>query len=121
MSDDWRLTISLRDEREALDLLEALAAFELEGRGEFGDRGIVSHDGPRGFVYAGSWGGGAGLESHPDPVALARRLESDGVPVVRRHTFLLVGAANEDEARALAERLRGEAPAGAPDQREAGG
>ena len=33
MSDDWRLTISLRDEREALDLLEALAAFELEGRG----------------------------------------------------------------------------------------
>jgi len=193
MSDDWRLTISLRDEREVVDLLEALAAFELEGRGEFGDRVIVSHDGPRAFVYADSeerlghareladealgrlglgamisvtvwhpieqrwesadlplprtdeekererqvrlareteeslasgyaeWEVRVELESHHDTIALARRLESDGIPVVRRYTFLLVGAANEDEARALAERLRAEAPAGARIHVEPGG
>jgi hypothetical protein len=41
--------------------------------------------------------------------------------VVRRHTFLLVGAANEDDAKSLAERLRGEVPAGAVVAVEPGG
>jgi hypothetical protein len=41
---------------------------------------------------------------------LADRLEAEGIPVTRRSTFLLVGAVNEDEAKALAERLRTEAP-----------
>src|SRR5688572_25422458 len=53
------------------------------------------------------------LPDHDTTVQLAERLESRGVPVVRRHTFLLVGAANEDEARALAEELSEEAPSGA--------
>ena len=193
MADDWRLTVSLRDEREALDLIEALRDFELEGRGEFGERVIVSHDGPQVFFYADSeerlgharelvdealsrlglgamisvtvwhpieqrwesadlplprteeekeqerqvrlaretqeslatgfaeWEVRVELESHHDTLALARRLESEGIPVVRRYTFLLVGAANEDEAGALAERLRAEAPAGARIHVEPGG
>jgi hypothetical protein len=50
--------------------------------------------------------------SHRDTVALAKRLHDEGVPVVRRWRYLLVGAADEDSANALAERLRGEAPAG---------
>jgi hypothetical protein len=50
------------------------------------------------------------LASHEDTVALAERLESEGIPVVRRYTFLLAGAVNEDDARALAERLEREAP-----------
>src|SRR3972149_6024637 len=64
-------------------------------------------------------GGGAGgegrveLPPHAGTVELAERLEADGIPVVRRYTFLLVGAVNEDAAKALAERLRREAPAGA--------
>jgi hypothetical protein len=61
------------------------------------------------------------LDSHEDTEALAERLESEGTPVVRRHTFLLAGAANEDDARALAERLRGEAPDGAKVEVEPGG
>jgi hypothetical protein len=40
---------------------------------------------------------------------LARRLEDEGHGVLRRHTYLLVGASSEDEARALAERLHGQA------------
>jgi len=61
------------------------------------------------------------LASHEDTLALAERLESEGIPVVRRHTFLLAGAANEDEAHALAEQLRGETPAGARVEVEPGG
>jgi hypothetical protein len=52
---------------------------------------------------------------------LADRLEAEGVPVTRRSTFLLVGAVNQDEASALAERLRGEAPEGAEIHVEPGG
>lgn len=61
------------------------------------------------------------LRSHEDTEALAERLESEGFPVVRRHTFLLAGAANEDDARALADRLRGEASDGAKVEVEPGG
>jgi len=61
------------------------------------------------------------LASHEDTVALAERLESEGIPVVRRYTFLLAGAVNEDDARALAERLEREAPEGAMIAVEPGG
>jgi hypothetical protein len=54
------------------------------------------------------------LGSHHDAVALAKQLEQEGIsPIVRRWKYLLVGAANEDTARALAERLRSELPGGA--------
>ena len=52
---------------------------------------------------------------------LAERLEGEGIPVTRRATFLLVGAVNQDEAAALADRLRGEAPEGASVEVEPGG
>jgi hypothetical protein len=43
---------------------------------------------------------------------LADRLRQDGLPNVQRARYVLVGAADEDSAKALAERLRAEAPAG---------
>ena len=61
------------------------------------------------------------LGTHEETVALAERLESEGIPVVRRHTFLLAGAANEDDARELAERIRGEASGSAKVEVEPGG
>jgi hypothetical protein len=61
------------------------------------------------------------LPSREDTDELADRLEREGIPVTRRATFLLVGAVNEDEAAALAERLRGEAPEGATVEVEPGG
>ena len=61
------------------------------------------------------------LPSREATETLADRLESESFPVVRRSTFLLVGAANQDEAVALAERLRGEAPEGAKVEVEPGG
>jgi hypothetical protein len=51
--------------------------------------------------------------SHRDTVKLADRLRGEGLPVAQRWKYLLVGAADEDAANALATRLRAEAPAGA--------
>jgi hypothetical protein len=42
---------------------------------------------------------------------LARRLQDEGYSVLRRHTYVLVGASSEDGARELAKRLHGEAEA----------
>jgi hypothetical protein len=61
------------------------------------------------------------LRDHEQTLALAERLESEGVPIVRRYTFLLAGALNEDDARTLATRLEGEAPEGARIEVEPGG
>jgi len=193
MTDDLRLTVSLQEEQEALSVLEGLRELELEGEGEFRERVIVSHEGPRVFLYADTeerieharelvddvlserglgaivtltrwhpieqrwedsrlplprtpeereaerrirleretteslesgyaeWEVRIELPSHEQTVLLAERLESEGIPVVRRFTYVLVGAANEDEARALADRLREEAPAGARVLVEPGG
>jgi hypothetical protein len=52
------------------------------------------------------------LASHHDAQAFAAKLQAEGIPVLRRWRHLMVGANNEDEASALAERLRAEAPAG---------
>jgi hypothetical protein len=50
------------------------------------------------------------LESHRDTADLADRLESEGLPVVRRWRYLLVGALTEEGAHEIAERVVGEAP-----------
>jgi hypothetical protein len=54
------------------------------------------------------------LPGHRDAVKLADQLEQEGIrPVVRRWKYLLIGTATQDDARALAERIRAEAPQGA--------
>jgi hypothetical protein len=186
MSDDWRLQVSLFDDRAARELTERLAAERLGDSVEtaFGDQLIVSVDGPDVFCYAGEraqaelaadairtiaaergWDvelrlkrwhstaeewedpdvplpttdaeraaeharrvtkeredsaerGYAEYEvriecsSHRETVELAERLHDEGLPLVRRWRYLLIGASDEDAANALAERLRAEAPAG---------
>jgi len=59
------------------------------------------------------WDVRADLGSHRQAVALARKLEGEGRAIVRRWRFVLVGAANEDEARELAGQIRQEVPADA--------
>lgn len=51
--------------------------------------------------------------SHHDATQFADRLREEGTPSVRRWRYLLIGAPDEDSARALAERVRSEAPEGA--------
>ena len=66
-------------------------------------------------VAAGSamWQARVELDSHREAVVLADKLQGEGYPVVRRWKFLVVGANNDDEAKALAEHIRQEAPSGA--------
>jgi hypothetical protein len=50
--------------------------------------------------------------SHHAAKQLAERLRGEGIACVQRWQFLVVGAADEDAANALAERIRSEAPPG---------
>lgn len=43
---------------------------------------------------------------------LSHKLEHEGIANLHRWSYVLIGATDEDSAQALAERLRGEAPAG---------
>ncbi|HEX4114783.1 MAG TPA: hypothetical protein VHY18_02800 [Solirubrobacteraceae bacterium] len=52
------------------------------------------------------------LPTHHDARAFAERLAAEGVPVQRHWRHLTLGAEDEDDAHALAERLRSEAPQG---------
>jgi hypothetical protein len=52
------------------------------------------------------------LPSHREAAHFAELLRAEGLPAVRRWKYLVVGAADEDSAKALATRLEGEAPAG---------
>ncbi|SRR6266567_1712153 len=61
------------------------------------------------------------LQTHRDAVELADRLQEEGESIVRRWTFLLVGANNEDEANDLARKIKQAVPEGATVQVEPGG
>lgn len=64
------------------------------------------------------------LVTLPSPQAareLADKLEGEGVPVTRRSQHVMVGALTEDDAAALAERLRAEAPPEATLEVQGGG
>jgi hypothetical protein len=53
------------------------------------------------------------MPSRHDAIHLAEQLRSEGLPTVHRWRYLLVGAEDEDSAKALAERIRAEAPSDA--------
>jgi hypothetical protein len=63
----------------------------------------------RGFAQ---WEVRAELPTHRETVELAERLQGEGLPVVRRSRYLVIGAATEDEAASLAARVRREAREG---------
>jgi hypothetical protein len=52
------------------------------------------------------------LPSRHVAVHFSEQLRKEGLPVVHRWKYLLVGATDEDSAKALADRIRGEAPTG---------
>jgi hypothetical protein len=67
----------------------------------------------RSLGYA-EWEVRVDLPTHRDAVKLAERLEAEGIsPLVRRWKYILIGTATDEDAQALAERIRIEAPEGA--------
>jgi hypothetical protein len=95
-----------------------LTADEVEAERERQQAREAAHSRETGYA---EWEVRVELSTHDETAALADRLEAEEMTVVRRSTFLLVGAANEDEARALAGRLRGELPEAARIEVEPGG
>jgi hypothetical protein len=186
MDDDWRLQIDLDDPGRSGEIADHLRSADLEHelKTDFGDRVIVSNEGERIFLYAGTreqidaarrvvqkaidekgwqadlelrhwheiaedWedpdrplpstdaekaaerrhlmetedaevaghGGLAEFEvrvefpSHHEAREFAERLKEEGLEPVRRWRYMVVGAADEDAAKELADRIRTEAPA----------
>jgi hypothetical protein len=186
MNDDWRLRVSLPDERAARELTQRLNSFDLDHElgTSYHDRVIVSRDDAEVFCYVGTraqadatqnaigrlaaehawnpefelrrwhpvaeeWADpdeplpGSATESgaerarlmererqesaeqgYPeyevrvrcpsrgDASRLAEQLRAEGLATVQRGEFVVLGAADEDSAKALAARVRAEAPAG---------
>ncbi|HEV7399758.1 MAG TPA: hypothetical protein VGN84_05755 [Solirubrobacterales bacterium] len=52
------------------------------------------------------------LPSHHDALDLVKRLRSEGLRPVHRWKYVLIGATDEDNAKALAERIEAEVPPG---------
>lgn len=52
------------------------------------------------------------LPSHHDALHLVEQLRGEGLLPVHRWKYVLIGATDEDSAKALAERIKSEAPAG---------
>src|SRR6202012_1043344 len=52
----------------------------------------------------------AELPTHRDAIALAHRLRDEGVPVVHRWRYLLVGVTDEDSGKEMVDRIRQESP-----------
>jgi hypothetical protein len=52
------------------------------------------------------------LHRHRDTVQLAEKLRQEGLPNAHRWKYLFIGALDEDDANALAQRLRAEVPSG---------
>ena len=64
-------------------------------------------------VGTAMWEVRAELPTREAAAALQQRLEAEGVPVVRRHSYVLVGAASEGDAELLRQRVAALAPEGA--------
>jgi hypothetical protein len=63
-------------------------------------------------LHSSEWEVRVECPSHRDVVALAQRLREEGIPSLRRWRYLLIGASDEDSARALSQRIEPELPAG---------
>jgi hypothetical protein len=113
--DRWH-PIEQRWEDEHVPLPETEAQQEIEHDRLEGDEAAASRQ-----LGEGLWQVRVEFDSHGDAVEFADRLVGEGLPVARRWTYLIVGAENEDEANALAERLQAELPEGAALQIEPGG
>ncbi|HEY3188381.1 MAG TPA: hypothetical protein VGJ70_12965 [Solirubrobacteraceae bacterium] len=94
---------------ESPDVPLPSTAGEVDAERERLDAGEAAES--RNWGYA-EWEVRIELAKHGDAVALAERLEAEGLGVLRRSRYVLVGAATEDEAKGLADRLRAELPAG---------
>jgi hypothetical protein len=90
---------------------EPLPQSESEREAELDEREEIEEAESRASGYA-EWEVRLDLKDHAEAIALAEKLEGEGIPVTRRWTYLLVGAASEEDADELVDRLTAEGPEG---------
>ena len=135
MSDNWRIRIQPREPEHGETLLERLGldlgSDEAKRLAEEGieagvevERWVAEEERWSGEAPQESWEQDelarnhapwevrVELPSHDEADQLADQLESEGYDVVRRWRYLIVGAASEEDAKALAQRVHGEAEPG---------
>ncbi|MBS1886089.1 MAG: hypothetical protein JSU06_02785 [Actinobacteria bacterium] len=111
----WRATTELRhwhpvaEDWEDPDAPEpttdAEKAAERERLMKTEDEEVAAHDGYAEFEVR------VEFPSHREAKEFAARLQAEGLQPVRRWRYMVVGAADEDAAKELADRIRAEAPA----------
>jgi hypothetical protein len=86
MSDEWRVEVNLDEERHGFTLGERLRSLDLddEARERLGDRVVVTRDGPKVFLYAGSGEQAREAESVVRDLIASEGLSAD-VRVTRWH------------------------------------
>ena len=99
---------------------EPLPASESEKAAELDEREAQEEAESLRSGYA-EWEVRLDLADHGEAVRLADRLEHEEIPVTRSWTYLLVGAASQEDANDLAERLRAEGPEAMKVQVQPGG
>ena len=72
---------------------------------------IEEEDEEQSHLKYAQWEVRVSTHSARETTALAHSLRQEGIPCLRRWHFLLIGAADEDAAKALSERVRALAPA----------
>jgi hypothetical protein len=83
------------------------------------DELIAQEDQEQSHLDYAEWEVRVSTGSHRETLELADTLRGEGLPSLRRWRYLLVGARDEDAAKALAERIRALAPAGSDVEVEA--
>lgn len=115
-ADDLTATVAVTrwhpDQEVWRDAAEPLPRTEAERRAER-ERRLKAETREAAATGELDWEVRVGLEHRSDTVALAERLGAEGLPVVRRWRYLVVGALTEEGARELAERILAEVPEGA--------
>jgi hypothetical protein len=99
---------------------EPLPESDSEREAELDEREEIEEAESRAAAYA-EWEVRLDLKDHGEAVALAEKLEGEGIPVTRRWTYLLVGAESAEDADELADRLTAEGPEGMKVQVKPGG
>lgn len=72
---------------------------------------IAQEDQDQSHLGYAEWEVRISTASHRETLELADKLRAEGLPSLRRWRYLLIGAADEDAAKAIAERVRAVAPA----------
>ncbi len=93
------------DPDQSLPGTTAEKAAEHEQRIEMEDAEVAAHHGHAEFEVR------VEFPSHHEAHEFAEKLKAEGLEPVRRWRYMVVGAADEDAANELAERIRAEAPA----------